>query len=302
MLCFLLSGGIWLIHNLSQKYTGVVSVSVAAHSGLLGRSASASSAIPVSARCSATGFRLLRLNHQRRDVHINVHEEDLVFAGDDRYSVSAAEMAKYSSDIFGEGVELVTFLNQSYTFEFQPENYKTVPVRPVYSVSYKPQYMAAAPMALSPDSVTVYGDSAQLERVDEVLTKSLNFNDLSKSVSGAVKLVPVQGLRMSDSDVSWSLSVVRYVEISSEVTIGVRNVPQDISFSVYPSRAQASFKCLFPAKSNPSGTCEFYVDYDEFLQSESGRCVARAANIPSYVLDWSLNPDIFDCMVREETE
>ena len=157
LLCFLLSGGIWLIHNLSQKYTGVVSVSVAAHSGLKGRSASASTAVPVSARCSATGFRLLRLNHQNRDVHINVNEEDLVFSGGDRYTVSAAEMAKYSSDIFGEGVDLVTFLNQSYTFEFQPENFKTVPVRPVFSVSYKPQYMAAGPMSLSPDEVTVYG-------------------------------------------------------------------------------------------------------------------------------------------------
>lgn len=301
-MCFLLSGGIWLIHNLSQKYTGVVSVSVAAHSGLKGRAAAASSAVPVSARCSATGFRLLRLNHQNRDVHINVHEEDLVYSGDDRYTVSAAEMAKYSSNIFGEGVDLVTFLNQSYTFEFQPENFKTVPVRPVFSVSYKPQFMAAGPMSLSPDSVTVYGDADKLAMVDEVLTKTLNFNDLSKSVSGAVKLVPAPGLRMSDTDITWSLNVVRYVELYSDVGIGTRNVPPDVSFSVYPSRTQATFKCLFPAKSDPASTCEFFVDYDEFLKSESGRCVARAANIPPYVLEWSLAQDIFDCMVREEQE
>ncbi len=279
-----------------------MSVSVVAHSGLKGRAASAAIAVPVSARCSATGFRLLRLGYQRRDVHVVIHEEDLVYAGDDLYTVPAAEMAKYSADIFGEGVELVTFLNQSYTFEFQPENFKTVPVRPVYSVSYKPQYMAAGAMSLSPDSVTVYGDEDKLALVDEVLTKSLNFNDLSRSVSGAVKLVPINGLRMSDTDVSWSLNVVRYVELHSDVSIGARNVPADVSFSVYPSRTMASFKCLFPAKTDPSSVCEFYVDYDEFLQSESGRCVARAANMPSYVLEWQLEQDIFDCMVREDPE
>ena len=126
LLCLLLSASIWLIHNLSQEYAGVVSVSVLAQSTLKGRASVAREAVVVSARCSATGFRLLRLGYQRRDVHVVIHEEDLVYAGDDLYTVPAAEMAKYSADIFGAGVELVTFLNQSYTFEFQPENFKTV--------------------------------------------------------------------------------------------------------------------------------------------------------------------------------
>lgn len=302
LLCLLLSGSIWLIHNLSQVYTGVVNVSVVAHSELLGRAAKSRTAVSVGARCSATGFRLLRLKHQGRDVHVDIHGEDLIPAGGDLYTVSAAEMAKYSSDIFGEGVELVTFLNQSYSFEFSPETYKTVPVKAVYSASFKPQYMAAGPMNVSPDSVTVYGDDANLATVEAVLTKVLTLNDLSKSVGGMVKLVPVPGLRMSERDVTWSLDVVRFVELRSDVSIGVRNVPQGVSFSVYPSRTEAVFLCQFPTRSDPAATCEFYVDYDEFLGSESGRCVCHADNVPPYVLKWRLGQEIFDCMVREEAE
>ncbi|MBO6170488.1 MAG: YbbR-like domain-containing protein [Bacteroidales bacterium] len=279
-----------------------MNVSVVAHSGLKGRAAASRSAVSVGARCSATGFRLIRLKHQKADVHLDVHEEDLVPAGGDRYIVSAAEMAKYSSELFGEGVELVTFLNQNYTFEFGPENYKVVPVRAVYSASFKPQYMAAGPMSLSPDSVTVYGDDAKLASIDAVLTKTLSFNDISKSAGGVVKLVPVQGLRMSDSDVTWSLEVTRYVELRSEVSIGVRNVPPDVDFSVYPSRTEVVFLCAFPARNDPSAVCEFYVDYEEFLRSESGRCVARADNVPSYVLEWRLGTELFDCMVREDAQ
>ena len=277
-------------------------MSVVAHSGLKGRAAAARSAVPVSARCSATGFKLLSLKHRSRDVDVNIHEEDLVYSGEDRYSVPAAEMAKYSSELFGEGVELVTFLNQSYTFEFRPENFKTVPIKAVFSASYKPQYMASGPITLNPDSVTVYGEESKLAATDAVLTKALNFNDLSKGVSGVVKLVPVPGLRMSDSDATWSLDVVRYVEVRADVSIAARNVPPEVSFSVYPSRAEAVFRCRFPVKNDPAATCEFYVDFDEFLRSESGRCVAHAANMPTSVLDWNLEPDIFDCMVREEAE
>ncbi len=302
LLCLLLSASIWLIHNLSQEYAGVVSVSVLAQSTLKGRASVAREAVVVSARCSATGFKLIQLNYQQRDVKVAIHAEDLVPSGDDTFVVSAAEMAKYSSDIFGEGVTLLTFLNQSYSFKFTPENYKTVPVRAVFSATFKPQYMASGPVVLHPDSVTVYGSEAALASLDAVLTRDLSFGDLSKSVSGAVRLIGAPGLRMSDSEVAWSLDVVRYVEMRSTVPVGVRGVPKGVSFSVYPSTAQAVFRCQFPSRSNPAESCEFYVDYDEFTHSKSGRCVAHCDNLPANVIEWTLEPDVFDCMLREDAE
>ena len=302
LLCLLLSASIWLIHNLSQNYAGVVNVSILAQSGLKGRAAVSRGPVTVSARCSATGFKLLQLKHMHRTVPVNIHSEDLVWAGDDHYTVSAAEMAKYSSDIFGDGVALITFLNQNYVFEFAPENYKTVPVQAVFSADYEPQYMAAGPMKLTPDSVTVYGEDSKLVLVDKVLTKSLNLIDLDKSQGGEVKLVPVSGVRMSDTKVTWSLDVVRYVEVRSQVKVGVRNVPRGVSLSVYPSTATAIFRCQFPAKGAPAESCEFYVDYADFARSLSGRCVPVCENLPPYVIEWRMSPEIFDCMIREDAQ
>jgi len=300
LLCLLLSASIWLIHNLSQVYAGVVSIPVVAHSGIKGRSEFSREAVPVSARCSATGFKLLQLKHSTREISINIHAEDLIWAGDDKYYVTASEMAKYTSDIFGTGVALITFLNQSYTFEFAPENYKTVPVRAVISATYKPQYMAAGPIRLSPDSVTVYGEDSKLAAVNEVVTRTLTFNDLSKSRGDVVHLVQQPGIRMSDTDVTWYLDVVRYVELYSAVNVEVRNVPAGVNFQVFPSTASAVFRCQFPAGGNPAEHCIFYVDYEDFVVSVSGRCVPRCDNLPPYVIDWSLEPETFDCIVVEE--
>lgn len=300
LLCLLLSASIWLIHNLSQSYAGTVSVPVVAHSDLKGRAAAAKEAVTVSARCSATGFKLLQLKHKSREVHVDIHSEDLVWMGEDKYQVSAAEMAKYTSDIFGDGVTLVAFLNQNYAFEFAGENFKTVPVRAVFSASYKPQYMAAGPMRLSPDSVTVYGEAGKLAAVNEVLTKSLYFSDLSKSTGGVVKLVPEPGIRMSDSEVAWALDVVRFVEVRGTVRLAVRNVPSGTSLSVFPSIAEAVFLCQFPSQGDPLEQCVFYVDYADFAASQSGRCVAHCSNLPPYVIEWRLEPETFDCMLKEE--
>lgn len=300
LLCLLLSASIWLIHNLSQQYAGVVDMSIVAHSGIKGRAEAARAPVTVSARCSAKGFRLMRLKHDNRDIPVSINAEDLVWAGGDRYVVSSSELSKYASDIFGEGVTLLTFLNQNYTFEFAPENCRTVPVKAIYSASFKPQYMAAAPMSLRPDSVVVYGEDAKLANIDAVLTKTLSFNDLSKSASGVVKLTSPQGLRISENEVTWSLDVVRFVEIRSEVKIEVRNVPQGVKFSVYPSSAMAVFRCQFPAKGKPQDEARFYIDYRDFARSVSGRCVPHCEQLPPYVIDWSLEPEVFDCMVREE--
>ena len=302
LLCLLLSASIWLIHNLSQEYAGVASVPVVAHSGIIGRAAVSREAVTVSARCSATGFKLLQLKHMHREVPVEIHAEDLVWAGEDKYNVSSAEMAKYSSDIFGSGVSLITFLNQSYSFEFAAENFKTVPVRAVYSASYKPQYMAAGPIKLVPDSVTVYGPDFRLAAVDEVVTKSVSLSDLSGNKGGVVKLISRPGLRMSAGEIAWSLDVVRFVEVRSTVKLSVRNVPAGVGFAVYPSSAEAVFRCQFPAKGNPAERCEFYVDYNDFAASISGRCVARCDNVPQYVIDWSLEPETFDCIAREESQ
>jgi hypothetical protein len=155
-------------------------------------------------------------------------------------------------------------------------------------------------MKVVPDSVTVYGEDARLAVVDEVVTKSMSLSDLHKNKGGVVQLVAKPGLRMSENEVTWSLDVVRYVEVRSKVNIAVHNVPRGTSFSVYPSTAEAVFRCQFPAKGDPSERCEFYVDYNEFLASYTGRCVARCDKLPPYVIDWRLEPETFDCMVREE--
>ena len=299
----MLSASIWLIHNLSQKYTGAVTVSVLAESSLKGRAQRAAEPVTLNARCTATGFRLLRIRHSSKDVPVVISPEDFVHsAADDRFVISAGDLAKYAPDIFGENVDLVTFLNQSYSFAFRRENNRTVPVKPVVNASYKAQYMAAGPMRIQPDSVVVYGPESQIENIDAVLTRPITLSDLSKNVSGVARLVQPQGIRMSESETTWALDVVRYVELRSEVGISVVGAPAGVSLSVYPSVVEAVFCCRFPSKGNPADVCEFYVDYAEYTGSISGNCLVHCANLPSGVISWSVSPEVVDCMEMEDAE
>ena len=57
--------------------------------------------------------------------------------------------------LFGNGINVESFITDSPKFVFPQVSYKKVPVQKVLKVSYAPQYMATSPMKLQPDSVAV---------------------------------------------------------------------------------------------------------------------------------------------------
>ena len=297
LLCVLFAAGIWLAHNMSMEYAGVVDVPVIAECAIKGRAASSAESVTVSARCSATGFRLLALRHDEKERHIKLNPEDFQYdLSQDRFVLSSNTLDKYSREVFGDGVTVLSYLDGSYSFNFPRENYKTVPVRGVENITCKPQYMPVAPMSFQPDSVTVYGDLNLLETIESVSTRPITLKDLSKSKRGVSQLAAHPGLRLSETEVTWSIDIVRFVELRKDVPVNVRNVPSGISMFTLPPTVEAVFRCTFPAKGNPADVSEFYVDYSDFARSLSGNCMVRCDNLPSYVIDYSVIPEVVECM------
>ena len=144
----------------------------------------------------------------------------------------------------------------------------------------------------------VYGEPSRLENVTSVSTKPLDLDDLRNSTHGKVKLEAPSGVRLSDEEAVYSLDVTRYVEIRSEVRIETRNVPARVDLAVLPSTATAVFRCIFPTTADPAAQTTFYIDYRDFAGSLSGRCVAHCEGLPSNVIDYTLSPEVFDCLVR----
>lgn len=153
-------------------------------------------------------------------------------------------------------------------------------------------------MQLQPDSVIVYGETSRLENISYVLTRPIELHNIRNSVHGKVKLEVPSGVRISDEEVIYSMDVTRYVEVRAEVKIGVRHAPSGTELSVLPSSATVIFKCVFPTSSDPAASTDFYIDYRDFANSITGRCVARCSGLPSTVLSYEMQPEVFDCVVR----
>lgn len=298
LMSLLLAFGIWLIHNLSLDYSDSMSVPVIAECNIDGHSNVSSNSSTIAARCRTSGFSLLRNKHKAKKsaVRIRFDSKDMHQKDGEIFYITSAELGNYVSEIFGEGVRLESFLSETIQFRFPFENNKKVPVQAVTVVSFKPQYMAMAPIRLQPDSVTIYGEPFHLENIDRVFTLSISLDNLKSSAHGTVKLDPIQGVRMSDTEVSYSLDVSRYVEIRTEVPVLPKNVPAGTRLAVYPSTAEVVYKCTFPLSVDPSDKVHFFIDYHDFENSIGGKCVAHSTKIPEGVIEYSIDPEVFECI------
>ena len=300
-LALLASVTIWLTSNLSQEADVLVSMPVSIHSSLVGYSDVAMESFQVTANVSGSGFTLLGLQIGRhKTVPLKVDVQELKKTGREVFEISSNALLGHGNEIYGKKVKVNWFTSDRYSVRFQEESFKRVPVVPVVSLRYKDQYMARE-MRIVPDSVDVYGAPVEVASVDKVLTSLVSARDVDDNGVHQQKLalqVPA-GLRLSASTVSFNLEATRFVEVSSRVSVGVRNVPEGKQLSVFPSSVELTAKYIFPVSNASESIAEFYVDYADFAASKGGRCVVKADGLPPTLLDWQVSPQVCECFETE---
>ena len=297
VLSLLLAFSIWLIHNLSLYYNEEVSVPVRARSNIQGRAQLSSNDAVVQARLRLTGFNAIssRRAMRRQPILVDFAPADLHPGAGEMFYLTGTDLTRYVQDIFGDDARLETMISDTVQFRFPLENSKKVPVVPVYTADFRSQYTAAGDIRITPDSVTIYGEPMHLSQIESVLTKPFYLRDLRVSAHGRVRLEST-GLRLSDNTVDYSLEVSRFVEITADLPVEGRGVPAGRSLIIYPSVAQVSFKCAFPVTVDPTVTAHIYIDYQDFVSSLGGKCLPHVDALPPGILDYSVEPEVFDCV------
>ena len=287
----LLAFSIWLIHNLALKYNDYFSMYVVAQCNIPGHSGESANRCEVTARGRTTGYKLIKahlLKHRTNKVAFR--QTDMKHYDGDIFYITSADLQSYSHLIFDAGVSVEYFLSDTLFFRFPSENYRKVPVVPTSLVSYKEQYMQDGPLSVEPDSVLVYAEPYQLEGIKEVYTRPINYNDLSEDVTGLVGLEKRKDVRYSVDEVRYSLKVKRFVEIEQSFPVKVGNVPRNKILRVFPSEAIVRLRCNFPLTEDPLRGLAVEADYEDFVNSISGKCPLMLTGISREVIGHTIEP------------
>ncbi len=301
-LCLLLAFSIWLIHNLTLDYSDFLTVQMTVRcDNIEGHAVRSANSCDVVARCRTSGYNIIRHARafRRSSVEVPMDRQSLTHKSGESFYITRKELNEAAHLLYGEKVNVEYFLSDTLYFRFPYETHKRVPVFPVRSLSFAPQYMSLDDLNVEPDSVTVYGEPYHLENVDRIFTETIKLQNLKASAAGVARLEKVKGVRLSENEVHYSIDVMRYVEVIRDVPIDVINVPDDKELMIYPSKAEVIFRCVFPLVSDVS-LAEFYIDYNDYIGSRSGKCIPSPGFLPEGVLEYELVPEIFECVLTEK--
>ncbi len=302
LLALLLAFSIWVIHNMALKYNDNLQVSVTAVSNIDGHASKSINECVVTARCRATGYKLLMYNLRNRSKSLEVEfpASFVRHKSGDEYYILSSDLMEVSGQIFSSGISVEYFNADTLFYRFPFENHKKVPVEAIFSLEYRPQYMSDGNVSIRPDSVVVYGEPSRLEEIVSVKTEPIRHSDLYADITGTVCMDEIQGVRTSDSEIAYSVDVVRFTELRKVVPVMTVNVPTGKTLSVYPSVAEVSVKYEYPPVSGFTEDVTLVVDYSEFLESLSGKCHVRMVAPIDGVISYEVNPPYAECIVEEK--
>lgn len=294
----LLAFGIWLIYNMSQSYTELVSIPVRAKSDISGHSLVSANSTVVLIRCRASGFNIVNLYRakKRLPLVLELSSSELRSYGDDRYYVTSSDLEKHASKLLGSESKVESFVSDTLMFHFPIVNHKTVPVVAVNTISFKSQYTNTENLRTIPDSVIIYGEPYLIEDITQVHTEHIALNNLKSPASGIARLERIKGVRISEESVRYAMDVVRYVDITETFPVYVKNAPAGKLLTVFPSSVEVTFRCIFPIKMIKSDAIKVTVDYKDFEQSLAGQCIPVVSGMPANVFDYKVKPAVIDCM------
>ena len=107
ILCIFISLTVWLVYNLSMPHTQVETVDILVHSNIEGRREVAYERVPVTARCQASGFTLLKLSTRNTAQDVFLESSQLKYVEGDFYVIPQESLLMASSSIFGRTHSLV---------------------------------------------------------------------------------------------------------------------------------------------------------------------------------------------------
>ena len=303
LIALVLSFFVWALYDMSLGYDAYVQYSVEVTTSIAGYDEKSVSNELLVLQGRGDGYYvLLKRLHRNKIDKISIEVDPSMFhpveGVPDRFFLWTEDIDMEVAQALSGKFEPAYFDTRQLTFDFAPRSFKTVPVEIKSNVSCKSQYMLTSDVKVSPDSVRIYGRTEDVRNIDVVFTKYLSLSGVERSGSGSIELEPVRGIRLEQKRVNYSFSVARYVEQSVSVDIEVSNVPRGRELLVLPGKVTVVYRSAFDGH-NDSFIPEVVVDYNDYVDSRSGKVIPRLINAGANIFSYAISPLPVECILTE---
>lgn len=297
---------VWVMHTFSLDYSASMPYTVCVTTNLKGYAPDATARETLVVRGRGTGFYILRMRgFNRKPALLPLTVDARVFTPESEeeglFRLNVADIRDKIAEQLGERFIVDFVETPQLTFVFTRQSYARVPVAAVLDLSFRPQYMQVGEVRLEPDSVLVYGDVKELQKLTQVGTGSISFRNVDKSLQGYVPVEPVPGLRIDCEKVYYDIPVDRYVETTMTVPVTATRVPAGRTLMILPSQVELTFRASFRPRGGriTADDLALVVDWRDYVKAGSTRVIPKLVTQRD-IYSWRMKPELVECILVEE--
>jgi YbbR domain-containing protein len=231
IISFIFSVILWVSISLSNDYYATIEVPVKLTDFPSGYSTGSNIPDQVSVKLKGKGWKLIAVNlGSESNFQVPVREET---------GKRTVNLYNYLVDNqwLSSDIEVINIAPDTISFYVEKIISKKLPITANLNLHFKSGYGIATPIIISPDSTEVYGPESYLEKMKEVPTADVEFDNLDDKVNKIVSLKNIQGMNYSQDNVIINLDVQKIVDKNFDnVFVKPNDVPSDRQVILLPNR------------------------------------------------------------------
>lgn len=244
----------------------------------------------IDVRVKDYGSNIFKYYFKKPDT-IVIDVSPIMGAGGSGKTLQGTALEMYINKSLSQSAKILRYEPVRITFSYSILKNRKVPVIFDGQINLSPGYFLNGDIRISPDSIMVYGTTAELAKMTYVYTSSDTLNRLDSEKQFSVNLVKNKNLKYSTDNVKISVPVEAFKQMKIEVPVECLNLPDDMTVKFFPSGVSLSFFIgVSMTDSVKLGDFAVAVDYNGIKDSKSVSVPVRITSSPSYAKSLTIDP------------
>ncbi|MDI1355606.1 MAG: YbbR-like domain-containing protein [bacterium] len=295
-ICLLIASFLWVVHSLNTVYTYTIKVPVTFKN--LPRNKKPLVQLPehLNLDVKASGLRLALILFNKKFKPLEIDFNSLKSVNRNRNYVLSTSQLNFKSVFKFE--TLIKHISPDTLYFSEKVSYqKTVPIKVPLYIKCMEGYGHKKP-ALNFSYLTIWGDTAQLDKIDTLYTQALTLTNLNKSVNTNLDLLsPGSEVYTSVNEVNLSIEVAKLIEETIAVPVKDIHAAGKGQINIFPSTIKVTFTTL-QNNFNREDTVLFKMMINsEKMDRHTNKCPVFVGTVPGNITIMNIEPKEVEILI-----
>lgn len=232
LFCILASAIFWLFTTLSKSYENIV-VSPISYENLPADKTS-TEVLPDSLhlRYQGLGWSIFSSN-------LNTKKPFIVdYAKVNGPKLRSSQLLEIVNKTIKADINILEINPPEINFNFENKFEKKVPVITNVDFTFAPLYDQVSPLSISPDSIFIYGPEDEVKKINQWEALPIAFKNINRNIKNSIGLKKTTNptINLSDSIITYALSVEQFTEKTLQIPVKLLNAPEDTEVVILPKK------------------------------------------------------------------